>query len=121
MLDEVLVSGNGEKEDCKLRDTLKIIADKSICHYENFYREGSHSWGLIYLLKKILMDKNERVNLDVLMKCIINILHAGVEIQNLVIHVCRRCSGWLDLEIMQDRASQQFYMHGKRKDGIRIV
>ena len=79
-LNEVMISGNGIKQDCLLRDAIKIIADKSICHYDNFYREGSHSWELIQLLKKMLMDKTEKVNLDILMKCIISILRDGVEL-----------------------------------------
>ena len=79
-LNEVMISGEGVKQDCLLRDAIKIIADKSICHYDSFYREGSHSWELIQLLKKMLMDKAEKVNLDILMKSIISILRNGVEI-----------------------------------------
>ena len=81
MLNEVIISGNGVVADCKLRDAIKIIANKSICHYDNFYKKGNYSWDLIQLLKQILVDKNEKINLDAIMKCIKGILHNGVEIE----------------------------------------
>lgn len=80
MLNEVLISGEGAMDNCKVKDALKIIADKSICHHDNFHRKGKHSWELIQLLKSMLMDENAKINLDYIMKTITNILKGGVDL-----------------------------------------
>lgn len=68
------------KENCTVRMAIKSIADKSICHYDSYYRKNAHSWDLIQTLKKILFEENEKVNIDYIIDSLRDIFKDGIEI-----------------------------------------
>ena len=63
-----------------LGEGIKIVTDKTICHYDSFCRRNSHKWELIQLIKNQLYDENEIINMDYIIKTLKNIFHEKVQI-----------------------------------------
>lgn len=86
--DECLV-GDGclqNIEGCLVRKSLtiklalKIIADKTICHYDNYYSKGCCSWDCIRMIKWMLYEQQNDINIDYIMNTLSSIFHDGVKV-----------------------------------------
>lgn len=67
-------------KDITLREVLKTMADKTICHYDNFYKNGD-SWDYIMMLKSMMYDENQKVNIDFMITSLKDIFHDGISIK----------------------------------------
>ena len=63
-----------------LGEGIKIVTDKTICHYDSFCRQNSPNWELTQLIKNQLYDENEIINMDYIIKTLKNIFHEKVQI-----------------------------------------
>ena len=76
--------------DCKtgdpftIRMALKTLADKFICHYDNFDGPNSDGWGLGLVIERHLMNPFDDPNLDTIMGEIIECLYKGFDIPELL-------------------------------------
>lgn len=67
--------------DLLVRDVIKQLTDKTICHYENNYKKNSYSWEYFQMLKDLLIDKKEPHNIFFIMDTLMNILLDGIDLQ----------------------------------------
>ena len=67
-------------EDLTLGEGIKIIADRTICHYDNYYRKNRHKWEYIQLLKDMLYDENKKVNIDYVINTLKSLFHERIKI-----------------------------------------
>ncbi|MDE6852618.1 MAG: hypothetical protein K2J67_09055 [Lachnospiraceae bacterium] len=72
--------------DCKTREiftirmALKTLADKFICHYDNFDGANIDGWGLGLVIEKRLMNPYNIPNLDTIMSEVVECLYKGLDI-----------------------------------------
>ena len=78
MLDKKFYHGSTK---VNIRDALKILADKFICHYDNFDGEKQHMLSLADVLMSRLSNPHEDVNLDYIMKVLVNCIGEGLTIE----------------------------------------
>lgn len=65
------------------RKALKILADKFICHYDNF-DNNSEGWGMGLVIEKRLMNPFNYPNLDSIVMGIVKNINEGFEMEALV-------------------------------------
>ena len=79
LMETVMVSGEGKYEDWTVRDVIKIVADKTICHYDTYHDRKNPQWELQQWLKDLFIDKSKEINLDYIMNTIKGVLYNGVQ------------------------------------------
>ena len=65
------------------RKALKMLADKFICHYDNFDGSNSDGWGLGLAIEKRLMNPYNTPNLDTIMAEIVDCIYEAFDIPNI--------------------------------------
>ncbi len=65
----------------KVRTALKILADEFICHYDNFDGENLHRLSLADIFMNHLRNPYEKINLDYIMKVLVNCIGEGLTIK----------------------------------------
>ena len=75
------IEGCTVKQDTSIRQALKDIADKTICHYDNYYRKNAHKWEYIQLLRTKFMDDDYEYNLDFVMNYLFDLLKDGIRFE----------------------------------------
>ena len=86
---ECLVSYNCDEEidDCPVKTDLtfqkavRMITDKSICHYDNYYRVNASSWDCVQMVRRLLLNKTEPNNLFNIMNALFDLLKDGIELR----------------------------------------
>ena len=74
-LGDVLVSG------FTIKKALKLLADRFICHYDNFDGKDSDGWYYYNMISRRLCDCCKKVNLDYIMNIIIECVGEGLTIK----------------------------------------
>lgn len=85
MLEQEFMPGVYSKtgEIFTVRMALKTLADKFICHYDNFDGANSDGWGLGLVIEKRLMNPYNIPNLDTIMSEVVECLYKGLDISTI--------------------------------------
>ena len=78
MLNENFYDGS---KQVTIKTALKFVADKFICHYDNFDEEKSHNISLAEIFVNRLISPYEEKNLDYIMKVLIDYIGEGLTIK----------------------------------------
>ncbi|MGI5849925.1 MAG: hypothetical protein ACOX8Q_07655 [Christensenellales bacterium] len=68
-------------EDFPIRKAIKTLADDFICHYDNFDGEKLHDLSLAEIIEKQLRSPYDKINLDYIMKELINCIGEGLSVK----------------------------------------
>lgn len=66
------------------RKALKMLADKFICHYDNFDGANNEGWGFGVVIEKRLMNPYDNPNLDTIMSEIVECIYEGFDIPKIM-------------------------------------
>lgn len=70
-----------DSSEINIKQALKILADEFICHYDNF--DGDiHELSLADIIMKRLCNPYEKVNLDYIMKVLVDCIGDGLTIKS---------------------------------------
>ena len=69
------------ESDFTIREALKTLADRFICHYDNFDGDKADGWYFAKTVEQRLRNPYEKVNLDYIMQTVITCLGEGLTIK----------------------------------------